>query len=189
MKRPHFINKFPKALSADICEEAIKLFEEKLESAEHVDDDTRNDYSLFIDDYERFNHVQERINHCLHTYYKKVFVENTLSYSDAVVRPFKLQKSSAGGGFFDWHTEQGSSEASRSRFGVWMIYLNTVDIGGKTEFQHFDHAVKPEQGTLLIWPASYTHTHRAAPDLGEDKYIATGWFSYHGPGTKAVRNQ
>lgn len=189
MKRPHFINKFPNALPADICKEAIRLFEEKIDHAKHVVKDERDDYSLFIDDYDSFNVVQEAINLCLHTYYKQVFVHNSISYPDSIVRPFKLQKSSAGGGFCDWHTEQGASEASRTRFGVWMIYLNTVEKGGKTEFSNFEYAVKPEQGTLLIWPASYTHEHRAAPDLEEDKYIATGWFSFHGAGTKAHRNR
>ena len=90
----------------------------------------------------------------------------------------KFQKSSAGGGFFDWHTEQGDS-ATASRFLVWMIYLNTVEKGGHTEFKYQKRSLKPTAGTLVYWPAGYTHIHRAAPDLGEDKYIATGWFSYN----------
>ena len=59
-----------------------------------------------------------------------------------------------------------------------MLYLNTVDEGGKTEFKYQDLAIKPEAGTLLIWPAAYTHVHRANPDLVGKKYIATGWFVY-----------
>ena len=186
MKRPHFINKFPKALSADVCEEAIRLFDQKIEDAEHVDDEFRNDYSLFIDDYDSFVDIQLAINNTLEKYYSEVFTENSLEYSHTICRPFKLQKSTAGGGFYDWHTEQGASETSSTRFGVWMIYLNTVEKGGCTEFKWFEHSVKPEQGTLLIWPAAYTHVHRAAPDLEQDKYIATGWFSY-GKGTKHHR--
>lgn len=188
MKRPHFINKFSKALPADICEEAIERFEEKIDQAEKVQDEFRDDYSLFIDNYQSFDRVQEAINLCLHTYYKDIteFQDNSLDYSMVIARPFKLQKSLAGGGFTDWHTEQGSSQGSKDRFAVWMIYLNTVNKGGKTEFLYYDKAVKPEQGTLLIWPASYTHVHRAAPDLEETKYIATGWFTY-GNGSKHHR--
>ena len=33
----------------------------------------------------------------------------------------------------------------------------------------------PEKGTVLIWPASYTHPHRGNPPIS-DKYIATGWY-------------
>ena len=62
-----------------------------------------------------------------------------------------------------------------------MLYLNTVDTGGKTEFKYQDLAVKPEAGTMVIWPASYTHVHRANPDLVGNKYIATGWFNFPEP--------
>ena len=82
------------------------------------------------------------------------------------------------GGFYSWHTEQGRGEYSSNRMGVFMVYLNTVNKGGKTEFKHYELDVKPEKGTLIYWPASYTHRHRAAPDLKEDKYILTGWLSY-----------
>ena len=59
-----------------------------------------------------------------------------------------------------------------------MFYLNTVTKGGHTEFLYQDVSFQPTKGQLLLWPASFTHTHRAAPDLKEDKYIATGWFHY-----------
>jgi hypothetical protein len=90
----------------------------------------------------------------------------------------KCQKSSAGGGFCQWHYEQGNDWDCARRLGVWMVYLNDVTEGGKTEFRYQDMAVKPEQGTLVIWPAAYTHKHRAAPDLNQDKYIVTGWYTY-----------
>ena len=60
------------------------------------------------------------------------------------------------------------------RFGVWMVYLNNTD-SGYTDFMHQKLSVKPETGKLVIWPAYFTHTHRANPDLKEDKYIITGW--------------
>lgn len=60
-----------------------------------------------------------------------------------------------------------------------MIYLNTVEKGGKTDFPNQGLSVKPEAGKVVIWPAAYTHPHRSAPDLDEWKYIVTGWFIYH----------
>ena len=38
--------------------------------------------------------------------------------------------------------------------------------------------VKPKQGTLVIWPAAFTHTHRGNPPLSNDKYIVTGWTEF-----------
>ena len=55
-----------------------------------------------------------------------------------------------------------------------MVYLNDTDTG-YTDFMHQKLSIKPETGKLVIWPAYFTHTHRANPDLKEDKYIITGW--------------
>jgi hypothetical protein len=34
-----------------------------------------------------------------------------------------------------------------------------------------------EQGTVLIWPASFTHTHRGNPPYSQNKYTITSWFN------------
>lgn len=90
----------------------------------------------------------------------------------------KMQKTPPGGGFCQWHFEQGGTDSLSRRWGVWMLYLNTVEKGGKTDFPNQEMSVKPEAGKMVIWPAAYTHPHRSAPDLGEDKYIVTGWLVY-----------
>jgi len=56
-----------------------------------------------------------------------------------------------------------------------MLYLNTVSEGGETEFLYLHRRIKPLQGRLLIFPASFTHTHRGNPPLSGDKYILTSW--------------
>jgi len=61
---------------------------------------------------------------------------------------------------------------------TWMVYLNDVEEGGETEFLYQHKRLKPEQGTLVIWPASFTHTHRGNPPLSNDKYIVTGWTEF-----------
>ncbi len=93
-------------------------------------------------------------------------------------RTFKLQKSIPGQGYHVWHCEQGSIE-SASRALVYILYLNTLEPedGGETEFLYQKKRYRPEENTVIIWPASYTHTHRGNTVLGENsKYIATGWF-------------
>jgi len=62
-----------------------------------------------------------------------------------------------------------------------MLYLNDVEEGGETEFLYQKMRVKPTKGTILIWPADWTHTHRGNPPLSGDKYIYTGWME-HTPG-------
>jgi len=40
-----------------------------------------------------------------------------------------------------------------------MTYLNDVDDGGETYFNHFKIKVKPKYGKTMIWPAEWTHTY------------------------------
>jgi len=78
------------------------------------------------------------------------------------------------GGFHNFHAENTSWRYS-SRTLVWMVYLNTVKDKGETEFYFYDERYTPTEGTVLIWPAGFSHTHRGNP-TGERKYIATGWY-------------
>ena len=37
---------------------------------------------------------------------------------------------------------------------------------------------QPQKGTIVLWPATFTHVHRGSFLTGDRaKYIATGWFS------------
>ena len=93
-------------------------------------------------------------------------------------RWFKIQKTRPGEGYHTWHTENMTKYDS-SRILVWILYLNTIEDGGETEWLYLSKRSKPQQGKLAIWPAGFTHTHRGNPPLSESKYIMTGWVEYH----------
>ncbi len=93
---------------------------------------------------------------------------------------YKMQKTSPYGGFCMWHQEQGSQDSTRGRYAVWMLYLNDVHRDGGTDFPVQGIRMQPTEGTMVIWPAAYTHPHRSSPDLEETKYILTGWFEHRG---------
>ena len=91
----------------------------------------------------------------------------------------KIQKTNSGGGYHIWHSENGSF-LYRDRVLTWIIYLNDVpmECGGATDFFHQEISFQPKKGTVVLWPAAYTHVHRGAFLTGSvSKYIATGWFS------------
>ncbi len=90
---------------------------------------------------------------------------------------YNLQKYNPGSAYWIPHTEH-SSIASGYRMLVWMIYLNTISDGGGTKFTCYDKTVNAEEGRLVIWPASWTHTHHGCVSPTEYKYIATGWYSF-----------
>ncbi len=79
-------------------------------------------------------------------------------------------------GFHVWHADWGPWGGSPThRMVVGMLYLNDVHEGGETEFYHQQLAVKPTQGTIVVWPAYFTHTHRGNPPVSNTKYIMNKW--------------
>lgn len=96
---------------------------------------------------------------------------------------YKIQKTPPGGGYHVWHCEN-SGFLYRDRVLTWMVYLNDIPIenGGGTDFLHQKLSFQPTAGTIVFWPAAYTHMHRGAFLTGDiDKYIATGWFNREAP--------
>jgi hypothetical protein len=92
----------------------------------------------------------------------------------------KMQRTGPGGGYHIWHAEQGPNEQA-NRVVTYMLYLNSLpkEDGAETEFLYQQLRVSPEENTMVIWPAAYTHAHRGNPVLSTaHKYIVTGWFYY-----------
>lgn len=101
---------------------------------------------------------------------------------DANIRgtAMKMQRTDPGGGYHVWHGEQGNKDHAE-RVLVYMLYLNNLgdQDGGETEFLYQRLRLKPQENTMILWPAAYTHTHRGNTVLGnQSKYIVTGWFYY-----------
>lgn len=92
-----------------------------------------------------------------------------------------LQKYQRGsGGYHHWHSEHfpsphDASNASLHRVLLWMYYLNDVPDGGGTSFVYQGQTISPKQGTLVIAPAGFSHTHRGEVPKSNDKYILTSW--------------
>jgi prolyl 4-hydroxylase len=68
--------------------------------------------------------------------------------------------------------------ATLHRVLAWMTYLNDVEEGGSTYFQHYDIDIQPKKGLTLLWPAEWTHAHRGNVLKMGQKYIITGWLHF-----------
>ena len=120
----------------------------------------------------------EGLQRCYDTYSEKYSVLHNAGRLRAT--QMKMQRTSEGGGYHVWHCEQGG-EANANRAVVYMLYLNTLPKGGngETEFLYQHLRIDPEENTMILWPAAYTHAHRGNPVYGNtSKYIVTGWFYY-----------
>ena len=84
-----------------------------------------------------------------------------------------LQCTKPGEGYHLWHCE--TLGGSGSRVCATAMFLNDDFEGGETEFLHQSCRVKPKQGRIIVFPATYTHVHRGNPPLDGKKYILTSW--------------
>ena len=92
----------------------------------------------------------------------------------------KFQKTDPGGGYHVWHGEHAGG-LNAGRVLAYMLYLNTLELeeGGETEFLYQRLRIRPEENTMIVWPAAFTHAHRGNTVLGSQaKYVITGWFYY-----------
>ena len=79
-------------------------------------------------------------------------------------------------GYHAWHADWSSmNEVFSTRMIVAMTYLNDVESGGETEWYHQNLKIEPTQGTMVIWPAYFTHIHKGHPPISNTKYIMNNW--------------
>lgn len=138
-------------------------------------DMNRKDFAFLLN-YSNKKLVME-VNSCLNCCLKHYFYNyQSLKHTSLLSTDIKVQKTPPGGGYHMWHYESPLQEYAQREL-VWMIYLNDMPDGeAETEFMYQRRRIKPTAGTVVIWPAGFTHTHKGNTVLTQDKYILTGWY-------------
>lgn len=78
-----------------------------------------------------------------------------------------------GQGFYLDHVD--SSPGVQRIFSA-ILYLNTVEEGGETEFVDIGIKIKPVAGRLAIFPANYMYRHAASVPESGDKFCIVTWY-------------
>ena len=172
-----------------LCQDIIHLFEknkkfhQKGTTGIGVDENVKKSTDMPVDpknlNNDEFNVLRIYMNKLFECYqdYKILWPFLNKSFSEIDIPTFNLQKYEKGGHFADMHCERDQIP-NMHRIFAWMTYLNDVDNGGETYFEHFDLKVKPEIGKTLIWPAEWTHAHKGEVLQSGLKYIVTGWMHF-----------
>jgi len=189
----NFIREYKPEDSAN-CKKIIEWFEENQElhtqgtiytgeKQVEIEKDTKNstDISLTLDEAYEVEPIEEAMEFlwkCVNHYLDDFPLLKGAQFS--MIEKLNIQRyTPPDGGYHKWHTERLSSAFPQSvRMLTWMIYLNTVNDGGGTEFKHVKTKTKAEEGKVLIWPSDFTHEHRGICSPTEKKYIITGWYSF-----------
>ena len=189
VKIDKFIGIFENAFSKEYCESLIKDYETAIAAGYGLTRVDQGDSKQYKCDTQLYNHFDDMhvpitsVKHFNDVFWGKcypIYQEEFPTLKDSEAHrnySFKMQKTNLREGYHIWHYES-SSRNNCNRLLTWMVYLNDVEEGGETEFLFQSLRVKPKQGTLLIWPAAFTHTHRGNPPLSNEKYIVTGWTEF-----------
>lgn len=193
MNAENFIGIYKNAYSKEYCKKAIQLFEEadkmlltsSRQQKEGSPKTQKDDSALFLDPIETFNlnHSNLIASEFNNVFWQSLYPHYSAQYDVLKIHAghniygMKLQRTKIGGGYHIWHAE-AMDKSTCNRLMAYILYLNDVEEGGETEFLYYPKRIKPEAGTLLLFPASYTHTHRGNPPLSESKYIITGWVEF-----------
>jgi hypothetical protein len=176
------IRRYRGAFSRDECKEIIEyinFFEDNqileydksaLELEDHKVVNVTHDYDLGASS-KLATMLFPGFKPCVTEYLESISILRSKKF---LLHDLKLKKIPAGGGFHNWHYENGSLSVATRQF-VVQLYLNDDFDGGETEFLYQQRREESVAGDIIIFPASYTHTHRGNPPLGGDKYIATSW--------------
>jgi hypothetical protein len=89
----------------------------------------------------------------------------------------KIQRYQPTQGYHVWHPEV-TNQGNAGRVLVCLLYLNTVEEGGETEFLYQKMRVPAVQGTLAMFPTTWTHLHRGNPPLKGNKYVINTWLEF-----------
>lgn len=172
-----------------VCDDLIKYYLKKnpvkgvvagRDGRSYVDKKQKESFDLSIhelDDPVLFRYGKE-LQEILKCYTKKYLYADTV-HPFNVVEGWNIQKYLKCGGYHKWHFERTGISTSHRHL-AFMTYLNNIEDAGETEFFYQKLKVKPKKGLTLIWPTDWTHTHRGIPSMTEEKYIATGWYSFTG---------
>lgn len=187
-KQDNFIIEIKNALSEFECNLIIDWFNENADvqvpgrvgtaeqySSVNTDIKDSRDISLLIDQPNSINSIiSEPLDLALDLYQRKY--PSLAGCQDwTVSREYNIQKYNPGGGYKIDHFESGGLSQCH-RVLVWMFYLNSIK-GGGTEFPYLNKKFDAVEGSLLIWPAGFTHTHKSII-TNKVKYIITGWVDF-----------
>jgi hypothetical protein len=204
MELPNFIELYDNVFSKEYCDKVISEYNyaEKIGIAKprHLADDIntkrihKQDSSFFMSSqYKVINdieglatyHTDETvIQEFSNVFWNVAYAQYATKYDILKtamdlhnVYSMKIQKTEPGEGYHVWHCEN-ASRITNSRLLSWIVYLNDDFEAGETEFLYQQLRCKPKQGSVIIFPACFTHVHRGNPPIKGTKYILTGWVEF-----------
>ena len=121
------------------------------------------------------NQVIQAVKDVSNRYMEEVGCQQQWPYSNALeqvrLKHYQVDQNDR----FDEHADVGD-HASARRFLAMFFYLNDVEKGGETKFEH--RSIKPVQGRCLAFPPMWMFPHAGVAPITDDKYIIGTYLHY-----------
>jgi hypothetical protein len=117
-----------------------------------------------------FQKIHPKIQSCIGHYLSRSPILSSLKLQAS---GYKIQMYPQHEGYFRWHADSVGGNTG-DRVVAMILYLNTVEKGGETEFFHHKLKVTPRAGHLLLFPAGWNYMHCGhMPESGAKYIIST----------------
>ena len=169
---------FDNAVSSDLCGEIIATYNQNKHL--HHKGKTGGGYNPRMKNSTDWNIKEEnllnKLNSILNLATEKILSKKTsLKKLSFFYSGLQFQHSKKNEGYFNWHSDNDEADANYFRVLAPIFYLNTIEVGGETEFMYQKVKIKPETGKLVIFPCTWEYYHRGVKPLSDDKYIITAF--------------
>lgn len=100
------------------------------------------------------------------------------SFPEFTIREqYSIHKYEPGDAYHAVHSDYSPLGMLATRHLSFLLYLNSVEDGGETEFVQQGVLVRPVEGRLLIFPSGWTHAHRSLTAT-TDRWVMNGWWGF-----------
>jgi len=171
-----YISLYPNAFSKQECQNLIDKFEKYTDYHDKRKIEAKDGWHMEFTQLHLVNHqefdkeyalLKERFIRGISIYKKEHNIQSHQWPKQFQLEPFRMKRYLPNTQeSFGEHVEVTNLETAK-RFMVALIYLNDDFEGGETDFVQLDFKVKPQQGSMAIFPATWNWLHKAHPVRGE----------------------
>jgi hypothetical protein len=184
----NFVTYYDNAMAPELCDEIITRFEKHTEQQEDtVLEEHRSFKEINITSHEEWKDIQNKLldlmQYNLGKYMTQFDIDPKAWPEQVGYEMFRMKRYLPNDrDEFRYHVDVQDYATAR-RFLVYFFYLNDVEEGGETAFQHNRKSpilakVKPTKGRLLMFPPLWTHPHIGMKPISGPKYIIGGYLHY-----------
>ena len=182
----NFIQVYSNVLGSNLCQALIELLENSPQLQMRVDNQQRPNFTQIslqkmVGGKDFLDPITLALKQCFQRYVHKFptvtkYFPMQFSLEQYRVKRYRNDDKDV----FEDHVDV-SDYVSARRFLACLFYLNTVDVGGETEFlfpNQENKVISPIQGSVVVFPPNWQFPHRGNKPVSSNKYILSSYFHF-----------